>query len=108
METISFEDFKKIDLKIGKVISAERIEGSDKLLKLMVDFASEQRQIVAGIAEFYAPDLVVGKEFPFVVNLAPRILKGVESQGMILAASVDGKPVLISPIEDVPAGTIIK
>ena len=105
---INFEDFKKLDLRIGKIISADRIEGSDKLLKLIVDFASEQRQIVAGIAEHYQPESLIGKEFPFVTNLEPRTLRGVESQGMILATSVDGKPVLMSPTEEVPPGSVIK
>ena len=108
MNMINFEDFKKLDLRIGKILSAEKIEGSDKLLKLVVDFASEQRQIVAGIAEFYQPESLIGKEFPFVINLEPRTLKGVESQGMILAASTEGKPVLMSPTEDVPPGSVIK
>lgn len=105
---INFEDFKKIDIRIGKILSAERIENSDKLLKLEVDFGSEKRQIVSGIAEYYAPESLIGKEAPFVVNLEPRVLRGVESAGMIMAANVDGRPVLLHPGEEVPPGSIIK
>ncbi len=121
MEEISFEEFKKLDIRIGKIISAEKIEGSDKLLKLQVDFGltsevlpdgkmSEvkiQRQIVAGIAQFYETDSLIGKECPFVFNLAPKMLKGVESQGMILAADDEG-PVLMSPDKDINSGSIVK
>ena len=107
METIHFEDFKKLDIRIGKITAAERIEGSDKLLKLQVDFGDEKRQIVAGIAQFYEPDSLIGKEYPFAFNLAPRVLKGVESQGMILAADDEG-PVLMSPDREIKPGSIVK
>ena len=118
---ISFDDFKKIELKIGKIISAERVEGSDKLIKLMVDFGTTPetpteenpaptptkitRQIVAGIATAYEPESLINKEFVFVFNLEPRMLKGIESQGMILAATNDGLPVLISPDRPVDPGS---
>ncbi|MDD5144929.1 MAG: methionine--tRNA ligase subunit beta [Candidatus Pacebacteria bacterium] len=105
---ISFEDFKKLDMRIGKILSAEKIEGSDKLLKFEVDFGEEKRQIVSGIAEYFTPESVVGKEFPFVVNLEPRILRGVESSGMIMAVSVEGRPILLVPQEEVPPGSIVK
>jgi methionine--tRNA ligase beta chain len=108
MDKIIFDDFKKLDIRIGKVISAEKIENSDKLLKLQVDFGEQKLQIVSGIAEFYTPDSLVGKEFPFVINLEPRILWGVESQGMIMAASSDGKAVLLCPDREVLPGTIVK
>ena len=104
----TFDDFAKLEIKIGKVLSAEKVEGADKLLKLQVDFTSEQRQIVSGIAEFYFPDDLVGKEFPFIVNLEPRIIIGVESQGMILAADVDGGAVLLNPDKEVPPGSKVK
>ena len=107
MDYINFEDFKKIDIRVGKIISAEKIEGSDKLLKLQVDFGEEKRQIVSGIAQFYEPDSLIGKECPFAFNLAPKSLMGVESQGMILAADDDG-PVLMSPDKEIKPGSIVK
>ena len=107
MEIISFEDFKKLDIKIGKITVAEKIEGSEKLLKLQVDFGDVQRQIVAGIAQFYEADSLIGKECPFAFNLAPKMLKGVESQGMILAVDDEG-PVLMSPDKEIKPGSIVK
>lgn len=108
MDLINLDDFKKLDIRIGKILTAERIEGSDKLLKLEVDFGIEKRQIVSGIAEFYSPESLIGKEAPFIVNIEPRKLRGVESHGMIMAASDDGKPVILIPEEEVPPGTIVK
>ncbi len=107
MEYVSFDDFKKLDLRIGKIMSAERIEGSDKLLKLMVDFGAEQRQIVSGIALWYTPESLVGKSCPFILNLEPRMLRGVESQGMILAAGGES-PTLMHPDKDVLPGSLVK
>lgn len=104
---ITFEDFKKLDIRIGKILTAEKIEGTDKLLKLEVGFGSEKRQIVSGIAEFYKPEDLVGKECPFLVNLEPRVIKGVESQGMILAISAGEKIVLLKPQKKVPVGSLI-
>jgi methionine--tRNA ligase beta chain len=108
MEIISFEDFKKLDIRIGKIISAEKVEGSDKLLKLEVDFNEDKRQIIAGVAQFYAPEALIGKECPFAYNLAPRMLKGLESQGMILCPSDNGNPVLLHPDKEIPPGSIVK
>lgn len=113
---LSFDDFKKLDLRIGKIVKAEKIEGTDKLLRLEVNIGTdpstgsgqETRQIVAGIAEYYAPEALVGKEIPILANLEPRVLVGVESQGMLLAADDAGAPVLLSPDRDVPPGSIIK
>lgn len=105
---ITFEDFKKLEIKIGKIISAEKIPETDKLIKLEIDLGMEKRQVVAGIAQFYEPDYLVGKEIPVIVNLEPRKLKGVESQGMILAASAEGTPVLLYPEKNVPPGSIVK
>jgi len=105
---ISFEDFKKLDIRIGKIISAEKIEGADKLLKLVFDMGDEERQVVAGIAEQYEPETLVGREMPVLVNLEPRELRGVESQGMILAASDGGRPVILCPDEEVSPGSIVK
>ncbi len=105
---ITFEDFKKLEIKIGKVLSAEKIEGADKLLKLEIDFGTEKRQLVAGMAEFFEPSYFVGKEFPVLCNLEERKFKGVKSQGMILAADVEGRPVLLHPSEEIPPGSLVK
>ena len=107
--TINFEDFKKVEIKIGKVMTAERVEGSEKLIRLEVDLGEESpRQIVAGIGKVYLPEDLIGKEMPIVVNLEPRKLMGLESQGMILAADNNGEPVILHPEKEVPPGAIIK
>lgn len=108
MSNIDFEDFKKLEIRVGKIISAEKVEGADRLLKLEVDFTTEKRQIVSGIAEFYKADDLVNKEFVFIINLEARKFKGIESQGMILAAYDEGRPVLLHPDKEVPAGSIVK
>ena len=105
---ISFEYFKKLDIRIGKIETAERIPDSDKLLRLEVNIGDEKRQIVAGIAEFYEPEQLIGREVPILANLEPRMLRGVESQGMLLAADANGEPVLFSPDKDIPPGSIVK
>jgi methionyl-tRNA synthetase len=107
---ISIEDFLKVQMRVGIVKSAERIQGADKILKLMVDIGDEVRQIVAGLAVSYSPEELVGKKVVVVVNLAPRKLRGVESNGMIVAASVgpEGKPVLATFTEEAPAGAKLK
>lgn len=107
MEMVALEDLKKLDIRIGKIVSAEAIEGSEKLLKLQVDFGEFQRQILSGIAKFYAPDELVGKNCPFIVNLQPRSIMGLESQGMLMAVVVDGKAVLLHPDKEVLAGSKI-
>ena len=104
---ITFEEFKKLRIRIGLIVEAERLEGTDKLLKLQVDFGDEKRQIVSGIAEFYVPEKLIGKQFPFVVNLEPRVIRGVESQGMILGISANDKVVLLKPQKKVPAGSLV-
>jgi len=105
---ITFEDFKKLEIRIGRILSAERVEGTDKLIKLEIDLGTEKRQLVAGLAEFYEPDYLIGKEIPVLVNLEPKNFKSIESQGMILAADVDGKPVLLFPETETPPGSIIR
>lgn len=118
---ITFEDFKKVELKVAKILSAERVEGSDKLIKLFLDLGSssphstdecgdKQRQIVAGIGKAYEPEGLVGLEIAVVTNLEPRTLMGIESNGMLLAASAgdDGEPVLIIPQKEIPPGAEIK
>lgn len=105
----SIDDFQKLEIKIGKVVSAEKIPEGDKLLKLLVDFGSEQRQIMSGIAEHFPdPQILVGQEMPFVTNLETRKLRGYDSEGMILAADGAGTPVLLHPATEVPPGSIVK
>jgi methionyl-tRNA synthetase len=110
-EKISIEDFTKVEMRVGQIKTAERIVGADKLLKLTVDIGTEIRQICAGIAQYYEPEKLVGRKVAVVVNLAPRKLRGVESNGMIVAASVgpEGRPVLAGfPDEDVEIGARLK
>lgn len=108
--TIAIDDFAKVDLRVGQVLSAERVKGSDKLLLLKVDIGEPApRTLVAGIAEAYAPEQLLGRKVVVVANLQPRKLRGIESQGMIVAASVEGgKPVLAGFHEDIPVGARLK
>ena len=107
---ITIDDFAKVELRVGVVKSAERIQGADKLLKLMVDIGDEVRQVLAGIALGYTPEELVGRKVVVVTNLAPRKMRGLESNGMLLAASAgaDGKPVLCTFAEDIPVGSKVK
>ncbi len=108
---IEIGDFARVELRAGQVLTAERIPKSDKLLRLTVDLGEAQpRQILAGIAEYYEPETLVGRKLIFVANLKPRKLRGLESQGMVLAASIgdEGKPVLATFLEDVPNGARLK
>jgi methionyl-tRNA synthetase len=107
---IAIEDFLKVDLRVGQVLSAERVKGSDKLMHMKVDIGEPQpRTIVAGIAEAYTPEQLLNRKVVIAANLQPRKLKGIESNGMIVAASVeDGKPVLAGFHEDIPAGARLK
>jgi methionyl-tRNA synthetase len=109
-ETITIDDFAKVDLRVGLVKSAEKVKGADKLLHLQVDIGEAQpRSIVAGIASAYDPAALIGRKVVIVANLAPRKLRGLESQGMIVAASLEGgKPVLAAFLEDVPVGARLK
>jgi methionyl-tRNA synthetase len=106
---ITIDDFAKVELRVGQVKAAEKVKGADKLLRLEVDLGTEVRQVVAGIAESYAPELLIGRKVVIVANLAPRKLRGLESNGMIVAASPEGgKAVLAGFLEDVPVGTRLK
>ncbi|QQR64764.1 hypothetical protein IPH92_04365 [Candidatus Kaiserbacteria bacterium] len=113
---INYDDFAKVEIRIGEVVSVELIEGADKLLKCMVDVGDVDaegnkvlRQILSGIREYFEdPQILVGKKFPYVVNLEPRTIRGCESHGMILAASNEGVLALLEPTADIPAGTKIK
>ncbi|MBI2055149.1 MAG: methionine--tRNA ligase subunit beta [Candidatus Sungbacteria bacterium] len=105
---ITLDDFKKVEMKVGKVLAAERVDDSEKLLKLRVDIGSEKRQIIAGIGSYYAPEELMGRNIIVVVNLEPRMLMGLESQGMLLAASCEGEISIIIPDKDVAPGSIIR
>jgi methionyl-tRNA synthetase len=106
---ISVEEFHTVEMKIGTIVAAEVVPDADKLLRLTVDFGEgEPRQIVSGIRASYAPDDLVGKQCPFVVNLPPRTIKGLESKGMILALkSPDGEFALLHPDKPVPSGAAL-
>lgn len=107
---ITIDDFAKVDMRVGEVRHAERVPGANKLLKLQVDIGSEERQLVAGIAEAYTPEQLIGKKIVVVVNLEPRKIRGVESQGMLVAATVgkEERPVLATFTEAVPVGARLK
>ena len=108
-EKISIDDFAKVELRVGLVKVAERVPKSDKLLRLEIDIGTEVRQVLAGIAEAYAPETLVGRKVVIVANLAPRKMRGLESNGMIVAASLEGgSPVLAGFLEDVPIGARLK
>jgi methionyl-tRNA synthetase len=107
-EYITIEEFQKLDIRIGRVVKAEKISGSKKLLRLEVDIGNEVRQVVAGIAEVYRPEDVEGKTVVILVNMKPAKLMGVESRGMILAADIGGKPILLTPEKEVEPGTKVR
>ncbi|HUX06465.1 MAG TPA: methionine--tRNA ligase subunit beta [Acidobacteriota bacterium] len=106
-DMISFKEFQDIELRAARVLTAERVEGTDKLMQMQIDLGSEQRQIVAGIAQDYTPEEMVGKNIMVVANLQPAKIRGVESNGMLLAANLDGKPILATFDKEVPPGTPI-
>ena len=106
---IAIDDFAKVELRVAQVKVAEKVKGADKLLRLEVDLGTEVRQILAGIAESYAPETLIGRKVVIVANLAPRKLRGLESNGMIVAASLEGgQPVLAGFLEEVPIGARLK
>jgi methionine--tRNA ligase beta chain len=107
---ISIDDFKKVEIKVGEILSVEKVENTDKLLKLSVNFGEENpRQIVSGISEYFEdPTVLVGKKCAFATNLEPRVIKGLESQGMILAVSGDSFFSLLSAEKEVIPGSSVK
>ncbi|MCD6221333.1 methionine--tRNA ligase subunit beta [bacterium] len=108
METIKFDDFKKVDLRVGKILEVEEIEGADKLYLLTVDIGDETRKLVAGIKPWYEKEQLIGKIIIVVANLEPKKIKGIESNGMLLATLFDNKlSILTTDKEDVPAGSKI-
>lgn len=108
MEHISFDEFKKMDLRVAEILQAERVENTNKLLKLVVDIGTEKRTLIAGVAQEYSADDLIGKKLIVIANLQPALIRGIESQGMILAAEVDDKAIIPFFIEDVPAGAKVK
>jgi len=108
MEHVTFDEFKRMDFRVGEVLKAERVEGTDKLLKLEVDIGTEKRTMVAGVADVYSPEELVGKKFVFIVNLKPAVIRGIESQGMLLAAEVEGKATIPFFDKDVQTGAKVK
>ncbi len=113
--SINIEDFAKLDIRMGTIIAAEKVENADKLLKLQVDFGIDPetdlpvvRQIVSGIAQWYTPEELIGKQCPFIFNLEPRTFRGVESQGMILAVGLEDGVALLHPDKEAPKGSKIR
>ena len=106
---ISFDEFQKLDLRIGKIIEANQIPGSRNLIKIMADFGTEKRQAVAGLVQWYKPEELAGKKCIFLLNLQKRVMMGVESQCMILAAEDDkGNVVVLQPDRDIAEGSRIR
>jgi methionyl-tRNA synthetase len=106
---IVFDDFEKIDLRVGKIIEAIKVPKADKLLQLTVDLGFEKRTVVSGIAAHYSPEEVIGKQVTLVANLAPRKMRGIESNGMILMAeNAEGKLIFVNPSEEAVNGCSVK
>lgn len=101
---IKFEEFKKLEIRMGKITECEKVENADKLLRLQVDFGDFKRQIISGIAKSYSPEEIVGKTLPFIVNLEYRKFRGEESQGMLMAVDADEKTILLEPNAEVDPG----
>ncbi|MBQ4145790.1 MAG: methionine--tRNA ligase subunit beta, partial [Clostridia bacterium] len=104
---VSFEDFEKLDIRVGKVLVCEKVPKSSKLLRFELEVGSETRQILSGIANYYKPEDLVGKNVLFIANFPPRKMMGLESNGMILSAEYDGKLVVTSTLEDIQSGACI-
>ena len=108
-ENISFEDFQKMDIRVGKIVAAEKVAKTKKLLKLTIDTGIDTRTVVSGIAEYYTPEEIIGRQVSILVNLEPKNLKGIESQGMILmAANADGALSFVSPDKEIKPGSEIR
>jgi len=105
---LNINEFFKLELRVAKVLTAEAVPNTDKLLKLEVDIGTEKRQLVAGVAQVYEPDALIGKNIIVVANLQPARIRGVESRGMLLAADAGGRPIVATFEEDVPPGTRVR
>jgi len=108
MDMVSFDEFKKMDLRVGEILTAEKVEGTDKLVKMEVDIGTEKRQMVAGVADVYSPEELAGKKVIVIVNLKPAVIRGIESRGMLLAAEIEGKAIIPFFDKDVPAGAKVR
>jgi len=108
VDIISFDEFKKMDLRVGEILKAERVPNTDKLLKIEINLGTETRTMVAGVANTYAPEEMVGKKLIVICNLKPAVIRGIESQAMLLAAEIDGKAIIPFFDRDVPAGAKVK
>lgn len=105
-EVVNFEDFSKIELRVGTILEASPVEDSNKLVKLIIDIGTEKRQVIAGIKKSYQPESLIGGQVVIVANLAPKSLAGLESHGMLLAAhDADGLPIVLRPDRQVPDGS---
>jgi methionyl-tRNA synthetase len=102
---ITIDDFKKVDLRVARILEVQKVEGADKLLKLRITLGLEERQLVAGIAQHYTPEELVGKQIIVVANLEPAIIRGVESQGMLLAATSEGKVIVATMDKETEPGS---
>jgi len=106
--SITYDDFAKLDIRIAKIISVEKIPGKTKIVKGVIDIGSEKRELIIGGADFYQPEELVGKTVVAVINLESKKIAGIESNAMLLAADVNDKPFWLTVIDDVPLGTKIK
>ncbi len=108
MPNITYDDFAKLDIRIAKILSTEKIPGKSKIIKGIIDLGEERREVIIGGAEYYQPEDLVGKTVVVIANLEPRKIAGFESNAMLLAADVNDKPFWLTVSEDVPLGTKIK
>lgn len=108
MERVSFSDWQKLDLRVGQIEKVEEITGKDKLYRLLVDIGNEKRIVVAGIRETYSKNDLLGKQVVLFANLEPKKIAGIESNGMLLAADENGKPVLLAPDKKIEKGLKVK
>lgn len=108
MQTITYEDFAKLELRVAKIVETERIPGKTKIIKGIIDLGEEKRQVIIGGAEYYQPEELVNKTVIVLANLEPRTIGGIESNAMLLAADLNDKPFWLTVNEDVPLGTKIK
>ncbi len=107
MSELSLEDFKKAELRIAKILDVQEIPGADRLWKLLIDVGSEKKEIVAGIKKFYSREALLGRSIVVVHNLAPTVIRGVESKGMLLAAKDGAELALLRPDKDLPVGSLV-
>ncbi|HEY5601452.1 MAG TPA: methionine--tRNA ligase [Patescibacteria group bacterium] len=105
---VSFDEFQKLDIRIGTIKAAEKVEGSGKLYKLTIDFKVFKRTILAGIAEWFKPKDLVGKQIPVILNMEPKKILGIKSEGMMMAVDVDNKAVLLQPERKVVDSSIVR